>query len=212
MPFGHGFAGEHEIALEQETFPFDRPGRRPGAGWSLSNVESQPSSPILFRTGYHVVRMMPRLGSTCRCLSAASAFARSNRRRRTVGVVDLDNRRGPVRRVSRLCIGSASKASWVAFSEPAERRRAHRVGSSSKKNDTGTSRTRAQLVQPAGADAIGAALVFLHLLKGQADRLAELFLAQAQHVAPQPHARADMDIDRVGSVRFATSGSSRHPA
>src|SRR6202789_2531330 len=37
----------------------------------------------------------------------------------------------------------------------------------------------AQFVEPAGADAVGAALVFLHLLKGEADRLAELLLAHA---------------------------------
>jgi len=55
-------------------------------------------------------------------------------------------------------------------------------------------------VQSAGAHPIGASLVFLHLLKGQSDRLSEFFLAQAEHVAAQPHAGADMDIDRVWFV------------
>src|SRR5271165_44361 len=58
----------------------------------------------------------------------------------------------------------------------------------------------AQIMQAAGSDAIGAALVFLDLLKGQANRLSELFLAQAEHVATQSHARADMNVDRVRLV------------
>ena len=60
-------------------------------------------------------------------------------------------------------------------------------------------------MQPAGADPIGASLVFLHLLKGQSDRLAEFFLAQAEHVAAEPDARADMDIDRVWLVALSAT-------
>jgi hypothetical protein len=57
-------------------------------------------------------------------------------------------------------------------------------------------------MQPAGADPIGASLVFLDLLKGQSDRLSKLFLAEAEHVSAEPNAGADMDIDRVRLVAF----------
>src|SRR5512144_801772 len=56
------------------------------------------------------------------------------------------------------------------------------------------------LEQVAGADAVGAALIFLDLLKSHTDRLAELRLADAQPDAPASDARADMLIDGVGAV------------
>src|SRR5512132_708463 len=56
------------------------------------------------------------------------------------------------------------------------------------------------LEQVAGADAVGAALVFLDLLKGYADRLAQLRLADAQPDAPAANTRADVLIDGVGAV------------
>jgi hypothetical protein len=54
----------------------------------------------------------------------------------------------------------------------------------------------------------------LHLLKRQAERRAELFLADAEHRAAQPDARADMDIDRVRWLALAAAPSRRlcHPA
>ena len=51
--------------------------------------------------------------------------------------------------------------------------------------------------QAAGSDAVCASLIFLDLLKGQADGPPELFLAQAKHVPTQPHAGTDVDIDRA---------------
>ena len=57
-------------------------------------------------------------------------------------------------------------------------------------------------MQPARADAVGAALVFLHLLKGKADRRPEFFLAQPEHVAAQADPGADLHVDRVRFVRF----------
>ena len=60
-------------------------------------------------------------------------------------------------------------------------------------------------MQTAGSDAIGASLVFLHLLKGQADRLPELFLAQAKHIPAQSHAGTDVDIDRVRHVALSAT-------
>ena len=61
----------------------------------------------------------------------------------------------------------------------------------------------------AGSHAIGASLVFLDLLKGQADRLPELFLAQAKHVPAQPHAGTDVDVDRVRLVALLATRPSR---
>src|SRR6516162_9469903 len=60
-------------------------------------------------------------------------------------------------------------------------------------------------MQATGPDSIGAPLVFLNLLKGQADRFTELFLAQTEHVAAQSHSRADMDIDRVRLVALSAT-------
>src|SRR5450830_184063 len=71
-------------------------------------------------------------------------------------------------------------------------------GAPSKKNGTGTGRMLEHLLQPARTDAVGALLVFLHLLKGQAEGVAELFLTHAQHHPPHAHARAHMLIDRIG--------------
>src|SRR5258707_6215593 len=45
----------------------------------------------------------------------------------------------------------------------------------------------------------GAALVFLDLLEGQADRVAELSLAHAEQRAAQPYPAADMDVDCIGT-------------
>ena len=60
----------------------------------------------------------------------------------------------------------------------------------------------AQLMQAAGADSVGTALVFLDLLKGQPDRLAKLFLAPAEHVAAQPDPGTDLHVDGVWSARL----------
>src|SRR6476661_4588774 len=54
-----------------------------------------------------------------------------------------------------------------------------------------------ELEQAARADAVGAALVLLDLLKGQADGRAELFLAHAEKGAALAHPRANMDINRM---------------
>jgi hypothetical protein len=55
-------------------------------------------------------------------------------------------------------------------------------------------------MQTAGSDAVGASLVFLDLLEGQADRLSKLFLTHAKHVPAQSHAGTDVDIDRIRLV------------
>src|SRR5664280_693330 len=54
------------------------------------------------------------------------------------------------------------------------------------------------MLQPAGADAVGALLVFLHLLEGEAEGVAELFLTHFEHHPAHAHARADMLIRQVG--------------
>ena len=57
---------------------------------------------------------------------------------------------------------------------------------------------RGNLEQPAGADAVDAFFVFLNLLKCQAQKIAQLFLAHADQHAPDAHAIADLSIDGIG--------------
>ena len=67
------------------------------------------------------------------------------------------------------------------------------------------------LLQPAGADAVGAFFVFLHLLEGQTERVAELFLAHAEHHSPHPYAAADVLVDGVrGLFRHITISYASH--
>src|ERR1051325_3482280 len=54
--------------------------------------------------------------------------------------------------------------------------------------------------QPAGADPVHALLVFLHLLKRDAEQVAELGLRHALGHAPRPDALADFDIVRRGTL------------
>src|SRR5579864_1727234 len=89
-----------------------------------------------------------------------------------------------------------------------DRRRPHRVHIVKEERDRHIENA-AQLMQPAGADAIGAALVFLHLLEGQADRRAKLFLAEPKHIAAQANPGSDLYVDRVGFVRFLAAGPPR---
>src|SRR5216683_527781 len=51
--------------------------------------------------------------------------------------------------------------------------------------------------QPARADAVGAALIFLNLLKREADGRPELLLAHPEKGPALAHARADMDVHRM---------------
>jgi hypothetical protein len=63
------------------------------------------------------------------------------------------------------------------------------------------------VLQPAGADPVGALFVFLDLLERQPERVPELLLAHAQHHPPHPNACADMFIGRVwrlATVRHLT--------
>jgi hypothetical protein len=53
------------------------------------------------------------------------------------------------------------------------------------------------LLEPAGADTIGAFLVFLNLLKSQSERIAKFFLAQAQHQPAHPHSAAHVLVDWI---------------
>ena len=56
------------------------------------------------------------------------------------------------------------------------------------------------LVQVAGADPVGAVLVFLDLLEGDADRLSQLRLAEPQAHPSRPDPRADVPVDGIGSA------------
>ena len=62
-----------------------------------------------------------------------------------------------------------------------------------------------QLLQPAGADAVGALLVFLDLLERHVEGFAEPALAHADHQPPHAQPRADMLVDRVGRFRHRAS-------
>src|SRR4029077_20561433 len=53
------------------------------------------------------------------------------------------------------------------------------------------------LLQPAGANAVGALFVLLHLLKSQAKSIAELLLAHRQHHATHAYAATDMLINWI---------------
>src|SRR6516165_11693301 len=53
------------------------------------------------------------------------------------------------------------------------------------------------LLQPARSDAVSALLVFLHLLEGDAERIAELLLAHCKHQAAHAYPAADVLIDGV---------------
>src|SRR6266576_1513992 len=69
------------------------------------------------------------------------------------------------------------------------------------------------------ADAVGAFLVFLYLLKRDAERIAELRLAHAEHHPAHAYAAADVPVDRVWGLlghllrsRFAVGVTYRRKA
>src|SRR3954454_9846206 len=90
------------------------------------------------------------------------------------------------------------------FCRAAHRRRAHRVGIVEEERYRHV-QNLAQLIEPARPDPVCAALVFLHLLEGQPDRLTELFLAEAEHVAAQSQPYPDADIDRIRRFHLRTA-------
>jgi hypothetical protein len=75
-------------------------------------------------------------------------------------------------------------------------------GASSKKKLTGTFENGRNVLQTAGADAVGALFIFLDLLEGDAQRFAQLFLTHAEHGPAKPDPAADMDVDRIGFFLF----------
>src|SRR5580692_5693815 len=52
-------------------------------------------------------------------------------------------------------------------------------------------------LQPAGADAVGAFFVFLHLLERQAELIGEPFLAHVQHEASHANTATDILVGRI---------------
>src|SRR5436305_4810698 len=83
-----------------------------------------------------------------------------------------------------------------AFAKPIDARDAARTALEQKRDrdleDLG------DLLDAAGADPVGAFLVFLNLLEGETQGFAELFLAHAEHDAAHAHATADIFVNRVG--------------
>jgi hypothetical protein len=70
-------------------------------------------------------------------------------------------------------------------------------GTPSKKNSTGDLQYLRNLLQSARAEPVRALLVFLYLLKREAELLAQLLLADAQHHPPHTHPAADVLVERV---------------
>src|SRR6185369_8723344 len=55
-------------------------------------------------------------------------------------------------------------------------------------------------LQPAGADAVRAFLVFLDLLKRDAELFTQFFLAQSEHFPAHPYPAADINVGRIWSL------------
>ena len=73
-------------------------------------------------------------------------------------------------------------------------------GAPSKKNSTGTCRIWDICCNRLGPHAVGAVLVFLHLLEGEAECGTKLLLAYCKHLAAHPHPPADMLVDGVRRI------------
>jgi hypothetical protein len=71
------------------------------------------------------------------------------------------------------------------------------LGSAGEEEIYGDAEHTRDLLQPTRPDPICALLVFLDLLKGQAERLTELLLAHLHHHATHAHTTADVAIDLV---------------
>ena len=112
----------------------------------------------------------------------------------------------PRRRARRRRRSSASPGTGVAAGGRAQRRRLRQVVEEERHRHV---QDPAELEQPRRPDPVDAALVFLHLLEGQAEQLAQPLLAHAEQGAPQPQPLADMHIDRVGLARHAASRPAR---
>ena len=67
-------------------------------------------------------------------------------------------------------------------------------------------------LQPAGAHAVRALLVFLDLLKGEAQPVAQLLLAHLQRLATLADAVTDMHIDGLGDRVAIITSSARESA
>jgi hypothetical protein len=81
-------------------------------------------------------------------------------------------------------------------------RRAHAVV---EEIDRHTQNAR-NLEQPPGADPVDAFFVFLHLLKSESQKIAQLLLTHADQHAPYAHAIADLYINRVCFLGHGFSG------
>ena len=58
----------------------------------------------------------------------------------------------------------------------------------------------AEFEQTAGADAVGALLIFLNLLKSNADPIRQLLLGNAPDLADKPQSFANMQIHRMWQI------------
>src|SRR4051812_24351703 len=98
-----------------------------------------------------------------------------------LGIFDLHERLGQRQAVGRRQkLGHVSRRGRVLGAAGAARR----VGSAVEQEPDRNLQYIGNLLEPAGADPIGALFVFLHLLEREAESVAELFLAHRQHHAP----------------------------
>src|SRR5260370_30629794 len=161
-------------------------------GWCAYHRPAPGASPATTTTGgvFESRRLFRPGGLTSKRLGEVEQAAAHGRIVDRVIGLDQFDRLAPAQRIGleglRRRLGKACR----------DRRRAYRIGVVEKERHRHIQHL-AQLIEPAGADAVGAAFVFLHLLKGQADRLAELLLREAEHVAAQPNPGPDLDVDRV---------------
>jgi hypothetical protein len=93
---------------------------------------------------------------------------------------------------------------------PWEPRGADAFGAFSKKNATAPAGCGKFLLQPARSDAVGALLVFLHLLEREAERIAQSPLAHCKHPTAHAHPAADVLVDGVRGLLCGSCIANRH--
>jgi hypothetical protein len=71
-----------------------------------------------------------------------------------------------------------------------------------EKENQGDLQSVGDVIEAIGSDPVGAVLIVLDLLAGNAECVGQFLLRHAEQQSAQPHAGADMRVDRVGgSVR-----------
>ena len=169
---------------------------REATGWYRSSAQSHAAACARCRSRDGAA---PVLGQRCSVL-ARMGLAPPPSPYRGIGDESVDRR-------SHNRAGSARSSPAAACARGA-RARPDRpccppIWRSPKKYEIGTPRISAICRQPRGADPVGAAFVFLHLLKRQAERIGERLLVHAEQQAAHADASADMNVDGIGNAGAA---------